>query len=168
MSIETPPHIVPPPDDSEHQASGWKPMNDNDELYKNEGNLLRDIRDYTSHIDLNNSDHTIEIAHPAGAELAEILTRLRELTSRGLGIGSSGVHRQPNTQVTGSSPRTTTLVHHRRRVQRVLKNTCLSGDSCIRSSNFNHHSNGRISSPGSSTCCDEVESLSGKPTGDAI
>ena len=34
-------------------------MNDNDELYNNDDNLLRDIRDYTSRIDLNNSDHTI-------------------------------------------------------------------------------------------------------------
>ena len=60
MFIGTPPHIVPPPDDSEYQASGWKPINDNDELYNNEDNLLRDIWDYTSHIDLNiNSDHTI-------------------------------------------------------------------------------------------------------------
>ena len=91
MSIETPPHIVPPPDDSEYHASGWKLLNCNDGLYNMDDNLLRDIRDYTSHIDLNNSDHTIEIAQPIGAELAEILTRLRELTSRDLGIGSSGV-----------------------------------------------------------------------------
>ena len=63
--IETPPHAVPPPDDNEYQASGWKPMNDNDELYNNDDNLLRDIRDYTSRIELNNnSDHTIEIAQP--------------------------------------------------------------------------------------------------------
>ena len=47
MFIETPPHIVPPPDDSEYQAGGWKPMSDNHELYNNDYNLLRDIRDYT-------------------------------------------------------------------------------------------------------------------------
>ena len=52
---------------------------------------MRDIRDYTLRIDLNDSDHTIEIAQPAGAELAEILTRLHELISRELGAGSTGV-----------------------------------------------------------------------------
>ena len=81
--IETPPHIVPPPDDSAYQASGWIPMNDNDELYNNDDHLLRDIRDYTSRIDLNNnSDQTIQIDPPAGAELAEILTRLCGVISR--------------------------------------------------------------------------------------
>ena len=64
-------------------------MNDNDELYNNDDNLLRDMRD-TSHVDLNNSDHTIEITQSAGAELAEILTS-RELTSHDLGTASSGV-----------------------------------------------------------------------------
>ena len=63
--FETPPHIVLPPDDSGYQVSGWKPMNDNNELYNNDDNLLRDSRDYTSRIDLNNnSGHTIEIAQP--------------------------------------------------------------------------------------------------------
>ena len=62
-------------------------MNNNGELYNKDDNLLRGIRDYTSRIDLNNSDHTIEIARP----LVHILTRLREPASRDLGIGSSSV-----------------------------------------------------------------------------
>ena len=41
--IETPPHIVPPPDDSQYYASGWKHVNDNDEVYNNDDNMLRDI-----------------------------------------------------------------------------------------------------------------------------
>ena len=86
MFIETLPHIVPPPDDNDYQASGWKPMNDNYELYNNDDNLLRESRDHTPRIDLNNnSDHIVETAQPADAELAEILTRLHELTSRDLG-----------------------------------------------------------------------------------
>lgn len=67
-------------------------MNDNNDVHNNDLNLLRDTRDYTSRLDLYKTpDHTINIAHPAGTELAEILARPRELTSRNLGTGSSGV-----------------------------------------------------------------------------
>ena len=70
-------------------------MNDNDH------NPPRDIRDYTSRIDLNNNYDRrtrttaskslsrlvrIDIAQPAGAELTKILTTLREVTSRDIGI----------------------------------------------------------------------------------
>ena len=73
-------------------------MNDNDELYNNDDSLLRSIREYTSRIDLSHSDHTIEIARPAGDELAENLTRLRELICRILGTGLSEV--SPETEHT--------------------------------------------------------------------
>lgn len=90
--IKTPLHIVLLPDDSEYHTTGWRVMNGNDGVYANDDYLPRDIRDYRSHLYLHNtSDHTIEIAQLAGTELTEILARLRELTSRDLGTGSSGV-----------------------------------------------------------------------------
>ena len=38
-----------------------------------------------------------------------------------LALDRAALRRQPNTQMTGSSPWSTTLVRHRRRIQRVLK-----------------------------------------------
>lgn len=67
-------------------------MNSIDEVCNNHDNLLTAIRDYTSCLGLcNTSDHTIDIAQPAGTEVAEMFARLRELTSRELGTRSSSV-----------------------------------------------------------------------------
>lgn len=98
-------------------------MNDNKELYNNDDNLLRHISDYTSRMinPDNNSDHTIEVAQLASADLVEILTRLLDLSGRDLGTGSSGVTAAAEHTSAASSPLPTTLVRHRRWAQRALK-----------------------------------------------
>ena len=100
--------------------------------------------------------------------MAVILTRLRELTSRDLGTGPRGVtpaaeHTSDGQQlaVNNPSPPLEAGIAGAEELR-------ARGDICIKSSNFNRHSNGKISSPGSNTCCDEVENLPGKSTGDAI
>ena len=41
--IQKPLHIVSPPQDSDYHDTGWRTMNDNDELYNNDDNPVRDI-----------------------------------------------------------------------------------------------------------------------------
>lgn len=105
-------------------------MNDNDELYNNDNNLLGGIRDHTSRLDLNNtSDHTVEIDQLAGTELAEIFVApLRKLTSRNLDTGSNGLtyadsraeHTSDGQVPAVNSPSASS--EDQRRAQRVLKN----------------------------------------------
>ena len=96
--METPSQRISPPGGYYYECDG--PVLGSDTTMTDD-NLLRDVRDLTQRLNFNASqnDHTSPIIQSTSPELAEILSRLRQLTNSDL-QGGQLLHGGPQSQRT--------------------------------------------------------------------